>query len=258
MTQTAVLTRRRAPVTPALVLGLVSGLIALVGNVAAEKLTDWTPEWSWLAVPLLGLAVSVVAALATSRVEQYFPDGTAVEVVHGSRRPLDPRRRRGTSITVVLLVMVLVLGVGGLAVAWVGRYAVGWVTGNETGTSVLVDPRSSTSKHVTLDVLHIEETEHFTRVTAVATNGLANQISLRRFMNCTLTADSGTTLQADGFKGDWVEEVGPGEKHQGVIVFPGHLDAAADTATLAFASIWEFGNTGPKSLRVKGLEIDRS
>ncbi len=256
MTQTAVLRRRRAPIGPPLLVGLVTGVIALLGNLAAARLTDWSAEWSWLAVPALSVGVSMLAALAESRVELSLPDGTPVEMVQGHAIPVDlPRRRHGVPLTAALLVTALVLGLGGYAVTRAVQYVSGWVTGQEAGAQLLERPRSTTSKHVTLRVEGIEETAHFTRVTAVVSNGLDNEISLTAGHNSTLTSDDGTTLQADGLRGDWAEGFGPGDTHRGTIIFPGRLGPAAQTATLAFARVWEAGFTGPKSMKVAGLQL---
>lgn len=257
MADEGVVTRRRASTSAALAVGLITGLIAIVGNAVAARFTDWTGTWSWLAVPTLGVLFSAVSAVASSRIQTYFPDGSAVEIVHGQARPLDLRRRRGTRLPVVLLVTCLVLGGGGYAVSQAARYAVGWVTGGEAGTQVLSANRSTISRGVTLRVDSIEETAHFTRVTAVVTNGLDNQITLTLFSNCTLRAEDGTTLEADAFRSDWTESIGPGNTHRGIVTFIGHLPHLAAKATLSFARVGEMGFSGPKTLTVKALVLRR-
>jgi hypothetical protein len=86
-------------------------------------------------------------------------------------------------------------------------------------------------------------------------NGLANTITLPVFGNATLSTADGTSLGGDPFRSSWNQTIAPGQARRGTIVFPGHLDPGAATATLSFATVFEQGFDGPASIVVGGLEL---
>ena len=99
-------------------------------------------------------------------------------------------------------------------------------------------------------------TPDFTRVTVMASNDRPNSITLPLFQNCTPRGADGTTLQADSFRSDWSETLAPGTHDQrGIVVFPGHLPDSVRSASLSFATVFEAGFGGPKSLTVTGLAL---
>jgi hypothetical protein len=210
-----------------------------------------------VAVPVTAVVFGVIAALATAHVERAVPDTPSGSSGQPPAPAPRPRGRAGVSLPVGILVTVLVLAVGGWAVAAGTRYAVGWITGNEDGPNRLVQPVSGGSRGVALTVTDVWHTPHFTRVAASVDNGLRNSISLPLFQNCTLRGADGTTLQADPFRSStWAESVPAGVKGQaGTIVFPGHLPNAVATASLSFATVFEAGFDGPRSLSVSGLRL---
>lgn len=248
--------RRRINVARTILIGVVGSTIPLIGNVVASFVSEWSAAVAWLAVPVTAVVFGVVGAFATAHVERRVPDhppgATDVPSPPDSYR----HRHRGMSLPVGLLVAVLVLAAGGWAVASGTRYAVGWVTGTEDGPDRLVRPASSTSRGVTLTITAVRHTPHFTRVTATVDNRLKNSISLSLFQNCAVRGADGTTLQADPFRSDWTESVAAGVQGQGgTIVFPGHVPDAVATASLSFATVWEAGFDGPRSLTVGGIPL---
>ena len=125
----------RVAVGKTLFIAAVCAVVPLIGNVAASFLTTWTGVRSWLVVP----AVGVGAAMLTALIQAY---GSApAEEYHrsrGGRYPPPRVRSRRTPLPLALLIAVLVIGVGGLVVTAGVRYAVGYFTGNEPGTSRLI------------------------------------------------------------------------------------------------------------------------
>ena len=220
----------------------VCAIVPLIGNVVASFLTTWTGVGSWLLVPAVGVAVAMLTAL----IQAY---GSAPAEDH-PRSPVDPYRRtpvrpRRTPLPRALLITVLVIGIGGLGVTAGIRYAVGYFTGNEPGTSRLVQPATSSTGGLTLTVESVTYTAHFTQVGVAARNQTGTAVSLPLYGYCVLTGSDGTTLQADPFRSHWSETLAPGILQRGVIVFSGHLPAPVLQAALSFTQI--FGPGGAPS-----------
>ena len=256
--------QRRIDVGKTLLIGIVGSVIPLVGNVVGSFVADWSGGVGWLAVPVTAVGFGVVGAFATAHIEgdsqRSSPSGMPAGADAGmpasaSGTPVR-RRRRAMALPVGLLVTVLVLAGGGLAVAVGARYVVGWITGGQEGVDRLVSAKTVKDKDVTLTVSQVIHTSDFTRVTVTASNDRPNSITLPLFQNCTLRGADGTTLQADSFRSDWSETLAPGTHGQrGVVVFPGHLPSSLASASLSFATVFEAGFGGPKSLTVSGLAL---
>jgi hypothetical protein len=137
-----------------------------------------------------------------------------------------------------LLIAVLVIGVGGLGVTAGIRYAVGYLTGNEPGTSRLAEPATGSAGGLSLTVESVTYTAHFTRVGVAALNQTGTTVSLPLFGYCVLSGSDGTTLQADPFRSHWSDTLAPGILQRGVIVFGGHLPAPVLQAALSFTQIF--------------------
>jgi hypothetical protein len=150
-------------------------------------------------------------------------------------------QRRGTPLPLALLIAVVVIGVGGWGVTQGVRYAVGYVTGNESGTERLVQEASGSVDGLTLTVESVEHTAHFTRVDLAARNDTGTPVTLPLFKNCVFVGADGTTLEADAFKSQWSEEVARGGLQRGTVTFGGHLPDAVTRATLSFSTIFRFG-----------------
>jgi hypothetical protein len=227
-------------------------VVPLIGNVVASFLTTWTGVRSWLVVPAVGVGVAMLTALI-----QAYGSAPAEERPRSpaGRYPPSPVRSRRTSLPRALLVTVLVIGVGGLGVTAGIRYAVGYFTGNEPGTSRLVQPATASTGGLTLTVESVTYTAHFTQVGVAARNQTGTAVSLPLFGYCVFTGSDGTTLEADPFRSRWSETLAPGILQRGVIVFSGHLPVPVLQAALSFTQI--FG-PGGGSITVRPLNLTPS
>jgi hypothetical protein len=226
-----------------LVIAAVCAIIPLIGNVVASFVTTWTGVASWLAVP----AVGVVVAMLTALIQAYGSAGEEPPRPQADRySPYPPPyptrvKRRGMSLPAALLTAILVIGVGGLAATAGIRYAVGYFTGNETGTSRLAEPATASAGGLTLTVESVTYTAHFTQVGVAAHNETGSTLSLPVYGNCVFSGSEGTTLQADPFRSHWSETLAPGSFQRGTIVFPGHLPDSVLQASLSFSQIFTLG-----------------
>ncbi len=128
--------------------------------------------------------------------------GTPRRVPTGARpRPLPPARSRAGSAAfpcvVAVVVSVLLIGGGGIAIAYGVATATAFITGNQTGTDRLVGEVTVEDQGVSTTVHRVEHTQDFTRVELTVVNGLANTITLPVFGNATLSAADGTSLGGD-------------------------------------------------------------
>jgi hypothetical protein len=232
-----------------LFIAAVCAIVPLIGNVVASFLTTWTGVGSWLAVPAVGVGVAMLTALIQAYGSAPAEERPRSAVDPYRRAPVRPRR---TPLARALLITVLVIGVGGLAVTAGIRYAVGYFTGNEPGTSRLVQPATSSAGGLTLTVESVTYTAHFTQVGVAARNQTGTTVSLPLYGYCVLTGSDGTTLQADPFRSHWSNTLAPGILQRGVIVFSGHLPAPVLQAALSFTQI--FG-PGGGSITVRPLNL---
>ena len=232
-----------------LLIAAVCAIIPLIGNVTASFLTTWSGVGSWLAVPAVGVGVAMLTALI-----QAYGSASAEETAYSpaGRYPRPRVRPRRTSLPRALLITILAIGVGGLGVTVGIRYAVGYVTGNEPGTSRLVQPATASAGGVTLTVESVAYTAHFTQVGVAARNQIGTSVSLPLFGYCVFTGSDGTTLEADPFRSRWSETLAPGILQRGVIVFSGHLPAPVLQAALSFTQI--FG-PGGGSITVRPINL---
>lgn len=231
---------------------VVTLVLGWAANAAIALVTEWSGAQAWLAVPFATVALAVFTAVATAHVRTYEPEPSAVH--SGAHTPPpDPGGR--APFAAAMLAVAVVVGIAGLVLTLAVRFAVGWVTGDESGSERLVEAKSVTSQGLTLSVESIEQTRHFTRVTAVATSEVGNTVTLRVFGSATLQAGDGTTIEADAFRSDWVEKLPPGGTRRGVIVFGGHLPDEARFARFAFATVFRQGFHGPENIAVVGMRL---
>jgi hypothetical protein len=241
-------TARDVAVGKTLLIAAVCAIVPLIGNVVASFLTTWTGVATWLAVPAIGVGVAMVNALI-----QAYGSARHAEPARSRTSPHPQYRARSRrSLPLALVSVLLVIGVGGLAVTAGIRYAVGYATGNEPGTSRLVRPATATAEGLALTVQSVTYTAHFTRIDVAARNQTAASVSLPLFDNCVLTGSEGTTLEADPFRSHWSETLAPGSLQRGVIIFNGHLPASVQQASLSFAQIY---GPGAGSITVRDLEL---
>lgn len=249
MTSAGATRHRRVQVGKTFTLGVVAGVIGLVANTVAAFVTTWSGTLAWLAVPAASVGVAVAGAFATAHVETQFPPGRPGD------RPPAPPARGGMSLPVGIIAVVLVLGLGGLGVAFGVKYAVGWVTGNEEGVDRLAAVAQSENSGLRLSVGRYDETRHFTRLTVTATNGVRHSLTLPLFRNCSLRGGDGTTIVADAFRSDWADSVPPGATQRGIITFQGHLPDGVNLASLSFSTVFGQGFDGPDSITVNGIRL---
>jgi hypothetical protein len=248
-------TTRRVRTGLTLTLGLVTGVLGLVGNATAALVSKTTGSYAWLAVPVAAVAVAVIAAFATAHTENAWPEPDDDPATNATEPIPHERQRRGLRLTTAIVTVLLVIGGGGLAVTLGTRYVVGVVTGSEPGVDRLVAPVSTSSKGLGLAVDTFEDTPHYTRLTVTVRNNVGNPLSLPLLGNCVVVGDDGTTIEADSFRSHWSVSVAPGSRQSGTIVFGSHLPSGVLDASLAFATVFEQGFDGPKSIRVDGLKL---
>lgn len=167
----------------------------------------------------------------------YGPGPGPAPVRHGAPQ----QRRRWWAAALAILIVLVSCGGGGVAITAGVRYAVGYVTGNESGPDVLVRPVSGRAGGLTLTVEKVQYTDHFTRVTVVARNGGRESVGLPLFDNCVFAGADGTTLQADPFRSRWSETLAPGGTQRGIITFPGKLPDRVGEASLSFSQVFALG-----------------
>ena len=228
----------------------VTLVLGWAASAAISYVTESSGSLSWLTVPMATVVTTLITAFATAHLKIYEPEskGTPTSApASAARRPMP--------FAASALLVALIVGLVGLGLTFGVRYAYGWFTGNEPGVERLAEPKSQTDKGLTLAVDSIEHTRHFTRVTAEATNHVGNPVTLNLFHNAVLQGGDGTTIDADPFRSSWVEELAPGAKQRGVIVFTGHLPDDVRFARLSFSHVYESGFDGPDSIAVIGMRI---
>ena len=259
---------RRVSLVRVAVVGAVAESVLLAAGVLVQLLTDWTGSGEWLAIPLLGTVASLVTLVREAATRPRSPDGgqTAAPSARGGSVDGQPwsstaprpggRRRRQAPVGVGVLVALLVIGGGGLALTHGVATVSSFITGNQTGTERLAEPVTQTEQGVTLTVQSVEQTRSFTRVTVTVRNQLPDTITLPLYKNATLRDADGVTLAADSFRSSWTDTIASGQVSQGTLVFVGRLPDGPTTASLAFATVFEQGFSGPDSIVVDGLGLD--
>jgi hypothetical protein len=258
--------RRRVSLARVALVGALANLVILAAGVVIQFLTDWTGIGPWLAAPLVGMVASLVEVGKESLTR--VPSESAAtptaprpaephvdERAPGAGAPRPGPAGRRAPIGAGILVAVLIIGGGGLALAYGIGTLTSFVTGNQSGTERLVTPVAQEAQGVTVTVQSVEQTRDFTRVEVSVRNGLSNTITLPLFENATMRAPDGTTLKADSFRSSWSDSIAPGQLSSGTVVFPGHLPDATPSATFAFARVFEQGFEGPDSIVVDGLML---
>ena len=248
---------RGVAVGKTLFIAAVCAVIPLIGNVVASFLTTWTGVKTWLVVPVVGVVVAMITALiqafGSAPADGHSPSPARGYPPGDGYPPYQVRSRRRTPLWRALLIAVLVIGVGGAAATEGIRYAVGYFTGNEPGTSRWPSPASASSGGLTLTVESVTYTAHFTQVGVAASNQTGTSLTLPLFDNCVFVGGDGTTLQADAFRSRWSETLAPGSLQRGVITFSGHLPAQVLAASLSFSTI--FGRLGGGSITVHSIKL---
>lgn len=157
----------------------------------------------------------------------------------------------GMWLVVVLAIAILVFGTGWITHA--ARFVIGYVTGNEHGSEQLRSSAIGRAGDLTLIVDSVTRTRHFIRVGVVARNDSGATLTMHLGSLCQLAGDDGTPLTADP-RSHWSDELPPGSKRRGNLVFEGHLPRSVRRASLTFTSIYG----GPASITVPDIRLRRA
>jgi hypothetical protein len=166
-------------------------------------------------------------------------------------------RRRGLPVLLGVLIMLVVCGGGVAGVTYAAQYVGSFVTGEETGTNVLVTPQSATVGALTLTVKAVTLTAHYTRVDMTAANAGNSEISLPVFDNCQLNSPNGRTLSGDEFRSHWTQSIPAGQTVSGTVVFSRLADGTG-TIAISFSVIYGMfagGAAGPASITVSNIAL---
>jgi chitodextrinase len=221
----------------------IAGLCAVI-PIVFTAIGSYVTKSSGAVAWFIGPAATVVGAMIAAVVQAYgsrtAPSPTNPEA--GPSRATPPSApARGTPLPVALVAILLVIGVGGWALATGAQFAYGWITGNEPGTERLVAPARGEANGVMLTVTGVSHTRHFTRVEVTARNRGSRSVSLPLFENCVLTSASGKTIKADSFRSDWSATLAPGTRQRGMIVFTGHMPDRARRASMSIPHVFVLG-----------------
>ncbi len=280
--------RRPAPAAPrkkglgaALLFAAAINVVGLIGNSLTAFLTELTPTWTWFVTPAMGLAVALGGEAldylkdkgqpAPKRPKPQYRPSMRVQPArparplrpghpdtHGGPRPgnAHPSRPvkaapRSLPAIATVLAILLLLGGGGWLLAAGASYAVGYFSGNEDGTQRLARQVVTEAQGVTVTVLGIQSTAHFTRVEIHVRNGTTSSMSLPLFHNAILTGPDGTTFDADAFRSTWQPDIPPGGQRKGTINFENQLPESGERCRSASSRCSSRGSTdrGPSPSR---------
>ena len=264
----------------ALLFAAAINVVGLIGNSLTSFLTELTPTWTWFVTPAMGLVVALggealdylkdkAEPAPKQPPRRYHPSGLG-QPARPARplRPGHPDTRattypsrpvksapRSRPLIVTALVTLLLLGGGGWLLAAGASYAVGYFSGNEEGTQRLAQQVVTEAQGVTVTVLGVQSTAHFTRVEIHVRNGTSNSMSLPLFHNAILTGPDGTTFDADAFRSSWQPEIPPGGQRKGTINFESQLPESGGTVSLSFVTVFMQGFDGPRSITVPEIPL---
>jgi hypothetical protein len=270
----------------ALLFAAAINVVGLIGNSLTAFLTELTPTWTWFVTPAVGLAVALGGeALDYLKDKGEPPPKRPKPPYRPSMRVQPPRparplrpgypdthgetpgnahpsypveaapRSRSRPVIATVLATLLLLGGGGWLLAGAASYAVGYFSGNEEGTQRLARQVVTEAQGVTVTVLGIQSTAHFTRVEIHVRNGTTSSMSLPLFHNAILTGPDGTTFDADSFRSTWQPDIPPGGQRKGTINFENQLPESGGTVSLSFVTVFMQGFDGPRSITVPDIPL---
>lgn len=227
--------------------------VVLLGNVAASFFTQWAGQASWLAAPVVGVAVAMIQ----TGVQEFGKSGASAQNSASASSSENTTNwqpgKRPLSMTIV--VALIVLGAGGWAVTTGVRYATGLATGNEPGVERLAQPVSVDASGLLVTVESVKDTEHFTLVGLVIRNELPSNARVALGFGCALSERTGETLDYDSFRTRWNDLIAAGTSRRGTIVFEGHLTQAETFATFSIATVLLENQGRPLSISVPDLRL---
>ena len=283
---------RKKGLGAALLFAAAINVVGLIGNSLTAFLTELTPTWTWFVTPAMGLAVALGGEAldylkdkgepAPKRPKPQHRPSMRVQPGRPARplRPGHPDAHAGSygtahppwpveaapeaaprsaprsrPIIATVLATLLLLGGGGWLLAGAASYAVGYFSGNEVGTQRLARQVTAEAQGVTVTVLGIQSTAHFTRVEIHVQNGTNSSMSLPLFHNAILTGPDGTTFDADPFRSTWQPDIAPGGQRKGTINFESRLPESGGTVSLSFVTVFMQGFDGPRSITVPDIPL---
>ena len=175
------------------------------------------------------------------------------------RDPTRTQMRKGVaSLAVAVIVALLVYGVGVLHIPdRVGhefRSITGFITGNESGTELLENTQVASAGGLTLKVISVKRTPHFTRVRAEMHNDTGGTVKMHLNGDLCAFTGGGKILHTDSLRSrGWSEDLAPGDHEKNTLVFHGHISASARRASLSFTEILG----GPDSIKVSDIMLRR-
>lgn len=172
-----------------------------------------------------------------------------------------PRPNGRTSLATALVIILLVCGGGGLAVAYGAQWAAGKVTAliadvtgeskGAPGVERLAQSVSETKGVLTVTINSVQVNERATVVNLTARNEGSELLTLTRGF-CHLSVPGKPTLEPDQFNGSWGDgKVAANDERNGTIIFDGLLGPETKEVTLAFTQIFSMGFGGPRDIAVK-------
>ena len=231
--------RRTSRVGTVMLLAGAGEVVALVGN----GLVTYIPSTGngllrWVLPPAVAVVATMIAAAIQLFGESDERESPAATTASGDPaaygHPSVRRRSRTMPVAATVLAAVLVLGVGGVGVTYGARYAIGYLTGKETGPDHLVAAAHATVRGLTLTVEHVYYTTHFTRVEVTVDNARADSVQLPLFGYCTFVGGDRHGLEVSVSKSQWPIITAPGVQQTGTITFKGTLAASVTSASLSF------------------------
>ncbi|MBT2534577.1 FHA domain-containing protein [Arthrobacter sp. ISL-69] len=279
---------RKKGLGAALLFAAAINVVGLIGNSLTAFLTELTPTWTWFVTPAMGLVVAlggealdyfkdkaqpapkrpkppyrpsmrVQPARPARPLRPGYPETHAGSYDAGAAHPSAPSeaptRKGSRPVVATVLVTLLLLGGGGWLLAAGASYAVGYFSGNEDGTQRLARQVVTEAEGVTVTVLGIQSTAHFTRVEIHVRNGTTSSMSLPLFHNAILTSPDGTTFDADSFRSTWQPDIPPGGQRKGTINFENQLPESGGTVSLSFVTVFMQGFDGPRSITVPDIPL---
>ncbi|ABK02448.1 FHA domain containing protein [Arthrobacter sp. FB24] len=278
--RTAPAAARKKGLGSALLFAAAINVVGLIGNSLTAFLTELTPTWTWFVTPVMGLAVALGGETLDYLKDKgkptpkppprrYRPSSLGQPArparpvrpgqpnTHATTYPSPPVRAapRSRPVIATVLVTLLLLGGGGWLLAAGASYAVGYFSGNEEGTQRLARQVVTETQGVTVTVLGIQSTAHFTRVEIHVRNGTGSSMSLPLFHNAVLTGPDGTTFDADSFRSSWQPEIPPGGQRKGTVNFESQLPESGGTVSLSFVTVFMQGFDGPRSITVPDIPL---
>lgn len=205
-------------------------LIGIVANSLTTLLSHSGNQWfRWLLAPaatvVFGMATTLVGEVGKPDEEETRSDQPEV----GGRPAAPPRRGAGRAMASVLTV-VLVLGVGGLAVTAGVRAVVGQFSSvNRLAGASVVGGNSV----VRLTVSSVLQDRRSTSIALTGESSGDRVVSLPAGF-AHLTASDGTTLEVDPLGSHWSTSLTPGVPQRGTLRFKGHFADDVASVTLSF------------------------